>query len=87
MGCYGFDDVLHPFHDVAKVKFNGDRFDAEFGGARYQRQQAGSADQGFGRDAAGIEAIAPHFMPFDQRDFGFDGSGNVGGDQPGRACR
>ena len=48
--------------------------------------QPGGADQGLGRHATGIQAVAAHLVLFHQADFGLDRGGDVGSDQSRRTA-
>ncbi len=75
------DDLLHAFHHLGEVERRLDLADPELAAVARIGQQARAADQGLGRHAARVEAVAAHLVPLDQRDLGFHRGADVGADQ------
>ena len=76
----------HPLHGYTEVVL-GSVWNAQsiFLGVAQFGPDARGADDGFGRHASDIQAVATHEMLFDQRDLGADGRSDHGGHQTGRA--
>src|SRR5690606_13333054 len=73
-------------HCVAEVEIRHHRLNAVSLAVAGFGEQTCSAEQSFGRDAPGIEAVATHFMLIDQRNTGLYRGCDVGRHEPGRAC-
>ena len=78
------NNALHAFHHLGEVELGFSLANAEFIGALHMREQLGRADQCLRGHAAGIQAIAAHFVFFHERYFGLHRRGDVGGD---KTCR
>ncbi len=79
------DRAHHAFDRLAKRHFGFDRFQTISIGMAHLLGNLGALDQRLGRHAAGVEAIAPHLVRFDQRDLGLHRRRDQCGHQPGRS--
>ena len=80
------DDGLHPFHDIAELEGGLGRLEAEITMPVDIRKHLGASNQRLAWNAARVEAVAAHFMFFDESDFRIDGRSDVGRDQSRRSC-
>ena len=78
------NNALHALHHLGEVELGLGFANAEFIGALHMREQLGGADQCLRGHAAGIQAIAAHFVFFHECYFGLHRRGDVGGD---KTCR
>ena len=62
----GGDDAMHVIMDAAMVDLGLDHVDAEGGGGAHGIGALAGGEQGLGRDAAIIQAIAAHLALLDQ---------------------
>ena len=75
---YFFDGVFDPFHDLGKFKSDIHFFNTIFLGLLGLGNQGCGFEQGLGWNAAGIEAVATHFVFFDQSGLGLQGTAQIG---------
>jgi len=79
------DDPLHAVHHLREVEVHGDAAKAELLCPAGVADDAGRANEGLGRHAAGVEAVPAHAAALDEAHAGLDRRGDIGGDEPGRA--
>ena len=80
------DHALDALHHVGEVELGIHRADAVGLALARLVQQLGGADQCLRRNAAGVQAVAPHPVALDERDLRLDRRGDVRADQPRAAA-
>ena len=69
----GADYSLHPRHDCLKINIRLQITEAQLTAVAQIKRMPGRPEKRFARHTTGIQAIAPHFVLFNQRYPGFDG--------------
>ena len=77
------DDALHALHDIGEIELGISALQAEFLCPGHVRKHFRRTQQRFAGNAAGVEAVSAHPVPFDQGDPGLDGGRDQGADQAG----
>ncbi len=86
MGFDLFHNPLYPLHHLGKIKIDGGLFQAKLVGPPPVIENFCTTDQGLARHTAGVEAVTPHFIAFDQGDPGLHRRSDIGADQTGGSC-
>ena len=78
------DDVVNTLHHCGEIHLRRGGAQAVPARPAYRLGRLGAGNQGLGRDAAIVQAVAPHLPRLDDRDLRLRRSGDIGGDEPRR---